>query len=145
MSTEAAPKGPDAAVGSFKDPKSGEEVFVIPKEGEQPADAIARVKKDHGANPDLGPYMEFHSNWIQAQEALAAGDRVGAINALKPLLARLSEAEQKEPENGEVRALNQQKSAAAALDSYVNQRSTRRQIATPEIPKEASYEGFFSR
>jgi hypothetical protein len=44
-------QGPDNAVAHFTDPTSKQPVWVIPREGEDHADAIKRVATDHNVDP----------------------------------------------------------------------------------------------
>jgi len=51
LSTAGDKKGrPEGAIGEFLDPKTGGVVYITPREGESPDDAITRVSKHHEVN-----------------------------------------------------------------------------------------------
>lgn len=138
------------AVATFTDPATKQEVQVIPKDGESEAEAIARVKKAHGANPDLGEYQHVHDVYVSVADALKRGDKQQAISKLKELSRMLNEPI---PEPVTIEALDQQREDRGIADSlnlaaqrrgYMDGRFTRTKPTQPQVPEPVDYDKFFS-
>jgi hypothetical protein len=140
----------NTAVATFPDPATGQAIQVIPKEGEAPSDAITRVKKAHGANPDLGDYQHVHDVYVAIADSLLKGDKQQAQSKIKELARMLNEPlpEPVTPEaldqQKEDRIFNEHKNLATQRQNYMDSRFTRTPPSKPEVPEPTSFDQFFS-
>jgi hypothetical protein len=138
------------AVAEFKDPASGQQIQVIPKEGEPASEAITRVKKAHGANPELGDFQHLHDDYVAIGDALKSGDKQRAHSLLKKLSAAIDKPAP-EPTEDELerarqdRVFETQKTAADTSRAYRSNAFSRPLLTKPEIPEPVNYDQFFSR
>lgn len=137
-------------VATLSDPQTGQDINVIPKDGETASDAIARVKKDHGLNPDLGEYQHVHDVYVSIATSLKQGDKQQAQSKIKELARMLNEPlpEPVTPESLDAvrdnRNFDEQRNLAAQRRNYLDSRFSRPTPSTPEVPEPVSFEKFFS-